>query len=321
MNRLFCISDISKFRSELMGWAIIWIMMLHFTFITIKPLGFIAQYGFAGVDIFMLVSGFGLYFSIDKNNNIRAFIKRRLIRIFPTYYLIGIISSLVIFHDNFLAFLFRYSTIGFWTNGVYWEWYIPSIVALYLLAPILKKAIDYNWNFLISSVVIIIITISFVIVSREVVNDKDPHFFFLYRVPEFILGMICASWTKKGTTTRYFYYILLLGIPFFIFLFPKHHNIYNYKYLSLAFLLPTFILLFTSISRLTKPINPFISSVGKASLEIYLIQAIFFQAIITNTIYIDKTWHDGITLLLIIVCILLGILTHWIVNKYILVRK
>ena len=64
-----------------------------------------------------------------------------------------------------------------------------------------------------------------------------------------------------------------------------------------------------------------ISLIGKASLEIYLIQAIFFQAIITNKLTINQTWHDGITILLIIICILLGILSHWIINKYVLVCK
>ena len=47
MKALFEIKDISTYRSELMGCAIVWIMMLHFTFTQIKPLGFVAQYGFA----------------------------------------------------------------------------------------------------------------------------------------------------------------------------------------------------------------------------------------------------------------------------------
>ena len=55
----FHLKDISTYRSELMGWSILWIMLLHFTFNQIKPLGFIAQYGFAGVDIFIFVSGLG----------------------------------------------------------------------------------------------------------------------------------------------------------------------------------------------------------------------------------------------------------------------
>ena len=40
MKRLFELKDISTYRAELMGWAIVWIMMLHFTFTQIKPLGF-----------------------------------------------------------------------------------------------------------------------------------------------------------------------------------------------------------------------------------------------------------------------------------------
>ena len=56
IKSIFCfnLNDISIYRSELMGWSIIWIMMLHFRFLSIIPLGFIAQYGFTRVDIFLL---------------------------------------------------------------------------------------------------------------------------------------------------------------------------------------------------------------------------------------------------------------------------
>ena len=89
-------TDISECRSELMGWAIIWIMMLHFTFTQIKPLGFVAQYGFAGVELFLFVSGFGIFFALEKSKNALLYYKRRLLRIFPTYYLLGIIASLIL---------------------------------------------------------------------------------------------------------------------------------------------------------------------------------------------------------------------------------
>ena len=115
MNRLFTFKDISTYRSELMGWAILWIMMLHFTFTQIKPLGFLAQYGFAGVEIFMFVSGFGLYFSLDKDNNLFRFYKRRLLRIFPTYYILGIFASFLLYYDSVITYLFRY----IWRNTTY----------------------------------------------------------------------------------------------------------------------------------------------------------------------------------------------------------
>lgn len=138
----FSYKDISDYRTELMGWAILWIMMLHFTFTQIKPLGFIAQYGFAGVEIFLFVSGFVLFYSLDKAYSIPYFYKKRLIRIFPTYYIIGIFASLFLFGDNLFEYLFRYTTIGFWTGGIYWEWHIPSIVMFYIFSPMLKVLID-----------------------------------------------------------------------------------------------------------------------------------------------------------------------------------
>ena len=106
MNTFFNIRDISVYRFELIGWSILWIMMLHFRFNQINIFGFVAQYGFAGVDIFMLVSGFGLYFSLNQHKNILHFYKKRLLRIFPTYYLLGIIPSLSFYHDSLGEYLF-----------------------------------------------------------------------------------------------------------------------------------------------------------------------------------------------------------------------
>ena len=76
-----------------------WIMILHFVFYSIVPLGFVAQYGYAGVEIFMFVSGFGLYFSLDKNPSLLIFYRRRLLRIFPTFPTYYIIRSINEFLD------------------------------------------------------------------------------------------------------------------------------------------------------------------------------------------------------------------------------
>ena len=311
----FELKDISSYRSELMGWAIVWIMMLHFTFTQIKPLGFIAQYGFAGVDIFMLVSGLGLFYSLERDNNIGNFYRRRLLRIFPTYFIIGFFASVILFHDNIINYLYRYSTIGFWTGGPYWEWYVPSIIALYLIAPLIKKVIDKKQMAIIACLSVVILTITYLLVSKEVISTQEPHFFLLYRIPTFILGMVCAYWIKKNTSPKYFICILLIGIPIFALLFPHHHEIYNFKYFSLAFLLPLFTLCFITISKNLKLLNPILSAIGRASLEVYLIQSIFFHAIITGRIVLPPAWHDAITLSFIVISSLLGIFTHWMIDK------
>lgn len=96
----FDIKDISVYRSELMGWSILWVMMLHFTFNQITPLGFVAQYGFAGVDIFMMVSGLGLYYSLNKTPNFFCFIRKDY----------SVFSQLIIF-SAYLLVLFYFMTI------------------------------------------------------------------------------------------------------------------------------------------------------------------------------------------------------------------
>lgn len=315
MNIFFQLKYISDYRAELMGWSILWIMMLHFTFTQIKPLGFIAQYGFAGVDIFMFVSGFGIYFSLEKNNQLRKYYKKRLLRIFPTYYILGIIASLFLYKDNFWQYLFRYSTIGFWTGGLYAEWYIPAIVVLYAFAPFIKKIIDRHKFAVIGFICFLFIIVSYLIVSNEFVDKGNAHFFFTYRIPEFILGMICAFLLKNNMPCNILLIILLLGVPIFALLFRHHHEVYNYKYFSLLFLIPLFIVCFTTIAKVCKFINPIVSRLGAASLETYIIQGMFYHAILTKSINIPNNLHDVYSICLILLSSLLGLLSHWLINK------
>lgn len=307
------IKDISTYRSELMGGAILWIMMLHFTFNQIKPLGFIAQYGFAGVEIFMFVSGLGLYYSLEKDHYLIHFYRKRLLRIFPTYYILGFFASIFLFSDNLLTYLFRYTTIGFWIGREYWEWYIPSLVVLYIISPFLKTLIDRRKYLTIGIFSVIILGLALYFIDKEQMDRS--HFFFLYRIPAFIFGMVCANWVKNGISVKYFFIILALGLPFFFYMFPLHHQVYNYKYFSLIFLLPCFLLVFLMISKSIKKVNPILSQIGKASLEIYLIQCIFFSMTLRGMISVPPIWHDTLSVGLIIISSLLGIALHWLIDK------
>ncbi len=314
--------DISTYRSELMGIAIIWIMMIHFDFTQLKPLGFISQFGFLGPDIFLFVSGFGLFYSLDKNNDIIFYFKKRIIRIFPIYYIIGIIPSIFFYKDSLFDYLFRYSTIGFWTNGIYRDWYIPSAVMLYIWAPFIKKAFDKKKFFVLYLLTLLAITLAFYLVDKNTIIDRS-HFSFLHRIPSFLLGMTCAFWAKKDIHVKYFYFVLFLCIPICAYLYPNHHQIYNYKDFSLTYLLPLVIVIFCFILKICKgtklPIS-FLSMVGKASLEIYLIQGLFFHAILFKYISVQPVWHDTLTISLIIVSSAMGILFHWLIEKSGLLR-
>ena len=72
------VSLLSRYRTYIMGVAMICIMLFHQGWIT-QPLGLFQLYGCHGVDIFFFVSGFGVYFSLQKHT-LWDFYKRRIKR-------------------------------------------------------------------------------------------------------------------------------------------------------------------------------------------------------------------------------------------------
>ena len=80
-------------------------------------------------------------------------------------------------------------------------------------------------------------------------------------------------------------------------------------------MMPFFVCCICLVSRWLKFINPLMRLIGNASLEIYLIQCIFFQAIISGQIIVSDRWHDVVSVGLIVLCSLLGIVAHWAIGK------
>lgn len=87
---------LSKHRSFIMGIAMMMIMLHHLYFVGFPCNTLALDYGMLGVDIFLLLSGFGIYFSLAKNwdKPIGSFYRRRLVRIFPAAILAGILVTI-----------------------------------------------------------------------------------------------------------------------------------------------------------------------------------------------------------------------------------
>ena len=76
--------SLSKFRSEIMGLACLWVMLHHNVFDwpnALEPLERFALYGNLGVDIFLLLSGVGLYYAWAKKPALSDFYARRFVRL------------------------------------------------------------------------------------------------------------------------------------------------------------------------------------------------------------------------------------------------
>lgn len=82
---------LSKYRNELYGFSIIWIILFHGIILkkcslptSLKLLEDFLKRGNLGVEIFLFLSGCCLYFSMKEDDNILNFYRKRLLRIFSS---------------------------------------------------------------------------------------------------------------------------------------------------------------------------------------------------------------------------------------------
>ena len=142
------IQGISSYRTEIMGYAILGVMLAHIKTIgnypdTImgKAIGFLCYSVFTGGFVFL--SGLGLYSSLNKNSNIKDFFKKRAARLLIPYLLISLpyfVFTDVFIGEGFIPFLEHITTVSFWIHGNYsGMWYISLSVVLYLLYPLIHR--------------------------------------------------------------------------------------------------------------------------------------------------------------------------------------
>lgn len=124
---------LSHYRTEIMGVAAILIVLGHTVYwgnINYGLLTPIITLGYSGVDVFLFLSGFGLFYAMSKDGStISSFYYRRLKRIVPTFVAIMILASIM-----------HYKTwsIRWFMNPLTWfynYWYIPFILLMYLIYP------------------------------------------------------------------------------------------------------------------------------------------------------------------------------------------
>lgn len=134
------IKDI-KWRTTLMGFAALWIYIFHEWKLTVgsdaihQGLVIFKRLGFCGVDIFFLLSGIGLTYSYSKNCQILTFYLKRLKRLLPIFWGVGIIIALID-HWSLEQILGNLLCYNFWTKSMYsFLWFIPAILFLYFVFP------------------------------------------------------------------------------------------------------------------------------------------------------------------------------------------
>lgn len=180
---------ISEFRTELMGIAILWVLWFHTQMKFESDLiHLLKMLGYGGVDIFFLVSGLGIYRSLEKDEDTLSFYKRRILKIFPAYLPVLIVWMILQIvkemPENPLGFFIGNVTgLALWArNAPHFNWYIQSLILFYGIAPIIKKILDrYEKKGLWFS-----LAVYFVIAPAFLCNNI---LMAVSRLPIFVIGM------------------------------------------------------------------------------------------------------------------------------------
>lgn len=113
--------------------------------------------GYVGVDIFLLISGIGMFYSWTANYNPNSNYKllkwylRRYKRLLIPYLIISIpiYATLCYLDGNSWIYLFEnVSTISYWKYHL-GAWYVAMLLPLYIFTPLLIKYLSgrYRWTF------------------------------------------------------------------------------------------------------------------------------------------------------------------------------
>ncbi len=192
---------LSRFRAQYMGIAIVCIMLchnsLHVPEALVEIRSYISSLFQCGVDVFMVLSGLGLYYSFTKTPNCKAFWKKRFIKILIPYVIVVLLYAFVYvgyFKNATLgSYLWAYSLVSFFTDASLSIWFISAILLLYLIFPLLYVLLDKKTTlFRIGTYLIIIGCVTIAIVGTPkvlyIINE-----IFISRLPAFLFGMFIAK--------------------------------------------------------------------------------------------------------------------------------
>lgn len=188
------INLLSKYRPQLMGLAMLLILIFH-TGIDVSNINIIRSLkdiGDVGVDIFLLLSGIGLYFSYTKNSDKNYFYKKRVLRILPTFIPVAVVwysAFALVFRGKIEDILLGVTTLSFWIKGNMTWWFISAILVLYIFTPFYIDFFEKSPRKITIFTVLVLTTLGLLIRFTSLDNILDYLLVFICRIPIFIIGI------------------------------------------------------------------------------------------------------------------------------------
>lgn len=272
------------YRDELKGLAILWVVFFHAQLGLSGVLGTVQKIGYGGVDVFLFLSGFGLYHSLEQSQQLGPYLKRRALRLLPAYlpfcllwlcvmlplYGLGTVQSVRMAMGNLFM-------LGYFAGVPMINWYVSALAVSLLVAPVLHAVLHGAKRLLVTAAVLL--SVCFAIGLTFVGTDS---YMAVSRLPIFVLGMLTAMPQKKplGWKRSVFLGLACFGGGLCILLvtyarFPELLNTYGMYWHPFVLIVPPLcaglgvVLHKLNAGRFFAPLR----CLGRASFEIFLFNA------------------------------------------------
>ena len=193
---------LSRYRSELMGLAMLWVMAFHASDVSFgwDWLNRLRADGFGGVDIFILLSSMGLVMSLEwREQDYGAFLRRRAARILPAYYAVMLpYTVFLIIRDGVpsTALLWNSTLLYYWVKcpGAF-NWYVAGAMTFYALTPVCWRFLRQRRNraaWVLSGCALGLLVCQWLM--------QDGYWQYLdvfYRVPVFFVGLLIGLYCAE----------------------------------------------------------------------------------------------------------------------------
>ncbi|MBR2823847.1 MAG: acyltransferase [Clostridia bacterium] len=291
----FDLNEISQARSHLLGLATLWVALFHSYHLRFLDSPLLSQLrlagvlnrlrelGNCGVDVFLFLSGLGLYYSMTSlreaqtQHPIRRFYARRFARILPPVLIVSILYYGLSGTASLSEWLGKVFLIGSFSQAQaeLGYWYFALLSVLYLLYPLIDLIQRKGGAAGIVGAILLSLILTFA-ASRLFPVWFARAEIMLTRIPVFLLGVQFAPWCRNHK--RIPRWIPWLGVPLLVgglFLIPmipsgaSELRRYAYAGLTLALVLTAGLL--CSLLKRKGFLWKCVCAVGTCSLEIYLL--------------------------------------------------
>lgn len=276
-----------------MGFAILWVIFFHFGYKPPDPLAALQSSGYSGVDIFFFASGIGCYLSYSRDKNAAAFIKRRFIRIMPTYFVFIVIwCTYKVITDgmDFTTVLGNIFCVQDLTgkDGSF-NWYFGAMWIFYLLTPYFVAVADK----IKKPAGCVLFCLLLVLFSFPFWNVKAL-IIIVTRMPVYFLGMYLAKRSQESDdkiTLKFMLIATVLSIismaAFIVCYFKLHDELWNYGLWWYPFIItaPTICLYLSFICKqlekksVGQKILKTFSFIGSYTFELFLVHMFVFKEV------------------------------------------